>query len=201
MAWTRCPDGLRLSPGAQGSGQGLRFCNCPLHPAPCRAWPHAAEEQKGEHSYEQRTTLGWRVLPVKAPLPVLPASRPALRKGLQSSCLASLGQGPTGAHRETGLALQLSSAMPSSCRPPPPPPAHQTQLATLMMRDKRWVPQVDNATLVWAEPGGRHRRRVVREELWPRQKCARHAGWQAGTCRQSTGGCQHLPHFPPVRST
>lgn len=44
---------------------------------------------------------------------------------------------------------------------PHPPPAHQTQLATLMMGDQRWVPQVDNATLVWAQPGRRHSQRVI----------------------------------------
>lgn len=46
-----------------------------------------------------------------------------------------------------------------------PPPAHQTQLATLMMGDQRWVPQVDDATLVWAQTGRRHSQRVIREKL------------------------------------
>lgn len=51
--------------------------------------------------------------------------------------------------------MSLSSQPPSLLlrAAPPPTPAHQAQLAALMMGDERRVPQVDDATLVWTQPG------------------------------------------------
>lgn len=129
--------------------------------APSRAWLCANEDQ-GEYSCRHTVLSRWQTQWGKA----LSASTLSLQPCLQSTdnnlyyCCSWDNKGIfRGAHGEMMLVLHFPLFLLITSYPKPS--AHQAQLTTLMVRDQRRVLQVDDATLIWAQPRRRDSQGVI----------------------------------------